>query len=153
MRQGSGHDRSIQQTRDLPDDVVVRHTDTHFLPVTEDFRQPVRSVQNKGEGTGQVAFHQFEDVIVYLGIFADTAQVVADDREIVFLWVYFLNPADALDGTFLQAVATDGIHGIRGIDNQSPVIQQVYNPLQVLGIIVFLVKFEYHNCSLFNLLF
>ena len=74
----------------------------------------------KVKGPGQVTFHQLENVVVHFGIFTDAAQVIANNREIVFLRVNLFDPADVFDGTFLQAMATDGIHGVCGIDNQSP---------------------------------
>ena len=123
MGQRGGHDRSIQQTGNFTDDTVIRHTDTYFFPVSKDFGQPVSSVQDKSERSGQVTFHQLENVVVHFGIFTDAAQVIANNREIVFLRVNLFDPADAFDGTFLQAMATDGIHGVCGIDNQSPVVQ------------------------------
>ena len=123
IRQRGGHDRSIQQTGNFTDDTVIRHTDTYFFPVSKDFGQPVSSVQDKSERSGQVAFHQLENVVVHFGIFTDAAQVIANNREIVFLRVNLFDPADAFDGTFLQAMATDGILGVCGIDNQSPVVQ------------------------------
>ena len=45
------------------------------------------------------------------GIFADTAQVVADDGKVVLLGVGVFELADTFYRTFLQSVAADGIHG------------------------------------------
>ena len=74
-------------------------------------------------------FHKFEDVIVHLGIFTDTTQVITDDRQIVFSRVYLFNPADPFYGTFLQTMAADGVHRIGRIDDKSAVIQDIDDSL------------------------
>ena len=74
-------------------------------------------------------FHKFEDVIVHLGMFADTTQVIADDRQIVFTWVYLLDTADAFDSTLFQSMTADSVHRISRINDKSAIIQNVDNPL------------------------
>lgn len=73
--------------------------------------------------------HQFEYVIVYFRVFADTAYVITDDRQIVFSRVYLFNPADPFYGTFLQTMTADGIHRIGRIDDKSAVIQDIDDSL------------------------
>ena len=141
MGQGSRHDRSIQQSGYFADNGIVWHADAHLLAVAEYFGQSRSTVQNESERSGQVAFHQFESIVVYFGIFADGSQVVADDGQVVLLRVDAFEAANAFDGAFFQSVATDGVFRVGGIDEQTAVVQQVDNVLQVVGIVVLVVKF------------
>ena len=51
---------------------------------SEDFRQAAVRCQNEGERTGQIPFHKFECPVVHPGIMAYAAQVIADERQIVY---------------------------------------------------------------------
>ena len=88
--------------------------------------------------------------VVYLGILADGGQVIADDGEVVLLRVDALQAADALDGAFLQAVAADGILAVGGIDEETAVVQQVDDALQVGGVVVLVVEFQQHKSGRFK---
>lgn len=123
MRQCSCHDGSIQQAGYFLNDGIVRHTDADLLTVTEYLGQAGGAVQNEGESSGQITLHQLEGAVVHFGVFADLAQVVADDGKIVLLGVDVLEAADALDGALLQSVAADGIHGVGRVDKDTSVIQ------------------------------
>ena len=79
MRQCSCHDGSIQQAGYFLNDGIVRHTDADLLTVTEYLGQAGGAVQNEGESSGQITLHQLEGAVVNFGVFADLAQVVADD--------------------------------------------------------------------------
>ena len=87
----------------------------------------------------QVAFHELEDRVAHLGIFADAAQVVADDGQVVFPRVDAFDAADLFDGPLLQSVAADGIAGVGGVDDNPAVVQYVNNPLQIQRVVVFVV--------------
>ena len=67
-----GKDELIRSDSFFTDDTVIRHTDTYFFSITENLWQAGSSVQDESESTGQVAFHQFERIVIYLCIFADT---------------------------------------------------------------------------------
>ena len=69
--------------------------------------------------------HKLEHTIVYLGIFADTTQVITNDRQVVFARVYLFDSAYPFYCTFFQTVATDGIHRISWIDDKPAVVQDV----------------------------
>ena len=73
---------------------------------------------------------------VHTCVFADVAQVVADDGQVVFPWVDAFQLADTLDGTLLQGMASDGIHGVGGVDDDSSFVQYVCHPLDVFGTVV-----------------
>lgn len=104
-------------------DGIVRHTDADLLTVTEYLGQAGGAVQNEGESSGQITLHQLEGAVVHFGVFADLAQVVADDGKIVLLGVDIFKTADTFDGSFLQSVAADGIHGVGRVDKDTSVIQ------------------------------
>ncbi|EGF56840.1 conserved domain protein [Bacteroides fluxus YIT 12057] len=133
-------------------DGIAGHAYADFFPVAENFGQAGGAVQYEGEGSGQIAFHQFERAVIDLGIFADTAQIITDDGKVVLLRIDVLQPADAFDGAFLQSVAADGIHGIGGIDDDSSVIQDIDYPLQVGGIVIFFIKFQKHGRAGFDVI-
>ena len=44
-------------------------------------------------------------------------------------------------------MATNGIHGIGGVDDEATVIQNIHYLLQVLWIIVLFVKFQKHRAD------
>ena len=150
MGQGGGHDGCIQQAGYFADDGVVGHADAHFLAVAEDFGQACRPVQDEGEGTRQVPFHQFESVVVHFGIFADAAQVVADDGQVVLFGVDAFQLADALDGTLFQPMAAQGIACVGGINENTSIVQHIHHPLKVGGIVVLIIEFEEHKSALFG---
>ena len=72
VRESGSHDGSVQNTGYFLDNGIVGHTDTYFFSITENLWQAGSSVQDESESTGQVAFHQFERIVIYLCIFADT---------------------------------------------------------------------------------
>ena len=119
MRQCSCHDGSIQQAGYFLNDGIVRHTNADLLTVTEYLGQAGGAVQNEGESSGQITLHQLESGVIYFGVFAYFAQVVADDGKIVLLGVDILKTADTFDGSFLQSVAADGIHGVGRVDKDT----------------------------------
>ena len=122
VRERRCHDRRIEQPRYFTDDMIVRHTDTYLFSIPENLRQFVGSVQNKSERSGEVPFHQLKSVVVYFRIFTDTAQIITNDREIIFSRINVLDTANAFDCTFFQSVTTNGIHRIGRINNKSSVI-------------------------------
>ena len=150
IRQGSSHDGCIKQTGYFLNDRIVGHTDTHFFPVPEDLGQTCRPVQDESERPRQITFHQFEGRIIHLGIFTDAAQVVTDDGEVVLFRINVFQAADAFDGTFFQSVTADGIHGVGRIDQESPVVQQVDNALQIGRIVVLVIKLQKHKQMFFK---
>ena len=95
--------------------------------------------------------HELELVVAYFGVFADTAQVIADDGQIVFARIDFLDTANTFDGTLFQSVTADGVHRIRRIDDQSAIVQDVGYPLQVLRVVVFIIQLQKHNLFSFLL--
>ena len=141
VRQGSSHNRGIQNTGYLLDNGIIRHTDTNLLPVTEYFRQTGSAVQDESESTGQVPFHQLECIVIYFGIFTDATQVIANNRKVVFARINFFDTTNTFDSTLFQPMATNGIHGVGGIDDKSTVIQNIHYLLQVLWIVVLFVQF------------
>ena len=67
----------------------------------------------------------------------------------MFARVYFFQFADAFNWPFFQGVASDGIHCIGGIDDDSSVVENVYNALDIIGVVVFVIEFEYHGYTVF----
>lgn len=53
--------------------------------------------------------------------------------------------ADTFYRTFLQSVATDGIHGVGGVDDDAPVVQNVDYLLQICRVVVLFIKFQKHD--------
>ena len=53
----------------------------------------------------------------------------------MFARVYFFQLADAFNWPFFQGVASDGIHCIGGIDDDSSVVENVYNALDIIGVL------------------
>ena len=58
---------------------MIGDANADFFAVLKNLRQAIAGVEDEGERTGQVAFHQFEGVVVDLSVFADVAEVVAYD--------------------------------------------------------------------------
>ena len=116
--------------------IIVRHTNSYFLPVTEYLRQPAVCIKDKCKRSGQISLHQLKGSVAYTGIFADIAQVVANNREVVFTRIDILQLADSFDRPFFQGMTTHSIHGIGGINDYPTVIQYIYNVLQHIGIVI-----------------
>ena len=93
-------------------------------------------LEDKRERSREVALHQLERVVAYLGVFAYVAQVVADDGKLWLARVDVLELADAFDWTLFQRVASDGIHGVRRVDDDASFVEYVNYPLDVIRIVV-----------------
>ena len=59
--------------------VVVGHANAYCFAIFEQSWQVVAAVEYECECAGQVVFQQSERAVVHFGVFADVAQVVADD--------------------------------------------------------------------------
>ena len=73
--------------------------------------------------------------------------IVTDDRQVVFADQYLWSGKSM--ASFFQPVASDGVHRIRRIDDQSAVVQDVGYPLQVLRVIVLSYSFKAYSLLLF----
>ena len=73
--------------------------------------------------------HKLKYIIVDFGIFADTAQVIADNWQIILARIYLLNATYPFYRTFFQTMTTDSIHRVGGIDNKSAIIQDINDSL------------------------
>ena len=147
VHQGRGHDRGPQLLHQVRDDRLVRDADADgFLLALEDARNVVVGFQDEGEGTGQVAFHHLEHVVVDgLGEVAQHTEVVAHELEIGFLLADAFDLADALKGALVADAATETVKRVGREDDGAAIGQTFQDHLDVTRVRVRWVEFEYHG--------
>ena len=62
--------------------------------------------------------HQLESGVAYLGVFTKIRQVVADDRQVAFLWINPFHLTYFLYRTYVQRIATDGVYRVGRINDK-----------------------------------
>ena len=67
--------------------------------------------------------HQLESGVAYLGVFTKIRQVVADDRQVAFLWINPFHLTYFLYRTHVQRIATDRINRVGRINDKAAVLQ------------------------------
>ena len=147
--QRSGHDGRAELPDDVGDDGLVRNADADgLLLALEDAGNVVVGFKDEGERPGQVALHHLEDVVVDgFGEFAQHAEVVEDEREVGLLLLDALDLADALKGARVVDAAPETVKRIGRKDDRAAVGQAFQNHLDVTGIGVGGVEFEYHRLA------
>ena len=147
MSSGGSHDGCVQLPGYLAQQRMVGHTDAHFLSLSraEHLGQAAQPRQNEGERPRQVALHQLEYGRRDARVFADGAEVVADDGQVAFGRVQLLELANAFDGALLERVTADGVHRVRGVDDDAPVVEDVHDAPHVARVVVLGVEFQQHG--------
>ena len=59
-------------------------------------------------------------------------------------WIDALETADAFHGSFLQGMASDGIHRVGRVDDDASFFLYLDNACEVFGIVVLFVEFDKH---------
>ena len=67
--------------------------------------------------------HQLESGVAYLGVFTNIRQVLADDRQVAFLWITHFQLTNFLYSKYVQRIATDGVYRVGRPNDKAAVLQ------------------------------
>lgn len=133
-------ERTVQFFEQRVQDVAGWDADAEGFSCLEDLRKFMAGLQNEGEGTRQVAAHQFELIVVEAGVFTGLTYIAADDgkgRAGSFLPAVFVDP---LHGTGIQRIAADGIDRVGRVNDDAAVPDNRGDLLDRAEVGIFLVE-------------
>ena len=128
---------------------MVGNTHPHRLAVFINLRQGRARRQYKSESPRQITFQQLEIQIIQFGIFTHPTQFPTNNRQIDFLRIDSLNPANPLHSTHVQSIAAQRINRIGRINHNTPFAQHLHRFSYLRSVGILLVYFQSpHRTSL-----